>query len=220
MRKCSPEQFSSLRFVLAGAEKLREPLARAFEEKYHLKLLEGYGTTEMAPVVSVNTPDFAGGSIRQTGFKAGTVGHPVPGVAAKVVDFDTDEALPPNQEGMLLLKGPNCMMGYLGQPEKTKEVLRGGWYVTGDVALLDDDGFIRITDRLSRFSKIGGEMVPHIKIEEVVTELLQGKDCAVTALPDERKGERLVVFLYRSGSCTGRALESTVAVRTAEALYS
>ena len=86
------------------------------------------------------------------------------------------------------------MMGYLGQPEKTKEVLRGGWYVTGDVALLDDDGFIRITDRLSRFSKIGGEMVPHIKIEEVVTELLQGKDCAVTALPDERKGERLVVF--------------------------
>ena len=194
LRKCSPEQFSSLRFVLAGAEKLREPLARAFEEKYHLKLLEGYGTTEMAPVVSVNTPDFAGGSIRQTGFKAGTVGHPVPGVAAKVVDFDTDEALPPNQEGMLLLKGPNCMMGYLGQPEKTKEVLRGGWYVTGDVALLDDDGFIRITDRLSRFSKIGGEMVPHIKIEEVVTELLQGKDCAVTALPDERKGERLVVF--------------------------
>ena len=194
LRKCSPEQFSSLRFPLAGAEKLQEPLARAFEKKFNLRLLEGYGTTEMAPVVSVNVPDVAWGRLRQTGSKAGTVGHPVPGVAAKVLDLDTDEVLPPNQEGMLLVKGPNRMMGYLGQPEKTKEALRDGWYVTGDVALLDDDGFIRITGRLSRFSKIGGEMVPHIKIEEVVTQLLAGKPCAVTALPDERRGERLVVF--------------------------
>ena len=194
LRKCPPEQVSSLRFPMVGAEKLQEPLARAFEEKYNLSLLEGYGATEMGPVVSVNVPDVEWGRLHQTGSKAGTVGHPLPGVAAKVLHLETGEELPPGNEGMLLVKGPNRMMGYLGRPQETKEVLRDGWYVTGDVALLDDDGFIRISDRLSRFSKIGGEMVPHVKIEESVTQLLAGKPCAVTALPDEQKGERLVVF--------------------------
>lgn len=118
-----------------------------------------------------------------------------------MVDLESGEPVAPNEEGLLLVKGPNCMQGYLGKPDKTREVLADGWYQTGDVARIDDDGFIRITDRLSRFSKIGGEMVPHIKIEETVSELLGTQSCAVTAVADERKGERVVV-LYQHESVT------------------
>jgi acyl-[acyl-carrier-protein]-phospholipid O-acyltransferase/long-chain-fatty-acid--[acyl-carrier-protein] ligase len=194
IRKCSKEEFSSLRFAVVGAEKLRESVAFDFKEKYGLDLMEGYGCTEMSPVVSVNVPDFSEGREKQKGSKPGTVGHPVPGVAAKIVNPETGEILPSNQEGLLLLKGPNRMLGYLNQPEKTKETLRDGWYVTGDIALVDEDGFIRITDRLSRFSKIGGEMVPHIKIEEAINQLLAEHTCVVVSLPDDQKGEKLVVL--------------------------
>ena len=97
---------------------------------------------------------------------------------------------------MLLVKGPNVMKGYLGKPEKTAEVLRDGWYTTGDIAMLEEDGFLTITDRLSRFSKIGGEMVPHIRIEEKLHELAESTEqvFAVTAVPDDKKGERIVVI--------------------------
>ena len=195
LRKCSPEEFASLRLAIVGAEKLPEPLAKAFREKFHLDLLEGYGCTEMAPVITANSPDVAEGVVRQIGHKPGTAGRPLPGIAVKVVDWETGQPLGRNQEGMLLVQGPNQMMGYLGQPEKTAEVLRDGWYVTGDIASLDEDGFIRIADRLARFSKIGGEMVPHGKIEEVLLPMGEGDaSCAVTTIPDEQKGERLVVF--------------------------
>jgi acyl-[acyl-carrier-protein]-phospholipid O-acyltransferase/long-chain-fatty-acid--[acyl-carrier-protein] ligase len=188
------EEFASLRLVLVGAEKLRGTLAKAFEEKYGVALLEGYGATETAPVIAANRPDFVAPGFRQLGTKSGTVGQPVPGVAVKVVDLDTEAPLPYGQEGMLLVKGPNVMQGYLGQPQKTAEALRDGWYVTGDVGLMDDDGFIHITDRLSRFSKIGGEMVPHIRIEQIAADMIIGGSCALTAVPDERKGEQLVLF--------------------------
>jgi acyl-[acyl-carrier-protein]-phospholipid O-acyltransferase/long-chain-fatty-acid--[acyl-carrier-protein] ligase len=194
LRKVTKEQFATLRFAVVGAEKLREPLAREFKEKYGLDLLEGYGSTEMAPVVSINTPDYPEERNFQRGLKPGTVGHPLPGVSAKVVDPDSGAALGYGQEGLLLVKGPNRMAGYLGQPERTAEVLRDGWYVTGDLARIDEDGFITITDRLSRFSKIGGEMVPHGKIEEVLAPMLGEHAGAVTALPDEQKGERLVIL--------------------------
>ena len=200
-RQCTPEQFASLRHVIVGAEKLRDYLSEQFREKFGIELLEGYGCTEMAPVVAVNTPGFETRHYRQPGHKEGTVGHPLPAVAAKVVDLESGEPIAPNEEGLLLVKGPNCMQGYLGSPDKTREVLAGGWYKTGDVAQIDDDGFIRITDRLSRFSKIGGEMVPHVKIEETVSELLGTQSCAVTAVADERKGERIVV-LYQHESVT------------------
>jgi acyl-[acyl-carrier-protein]-phospholipid O-acyltransferase/long-chain-fatty-acid--[acyl-carrier-protein] ligase len=131
---------------------------------------------------------------RNIGLKPGTVGHPLPGVAAKVVDPATEETMPAGTEGLLLVKGPNRMLGYIGQPEKNAEVFRGDWYVTGDVASIDDDGFIMITDRLSRFSKIGGEMVPHVKLEETINEIIGDHGCAVSAVPDEQKGERLVAF--------------------------
>ncbi len=194
LRKCTAEEFSSLRIAIVGAEKLREPIAKDFREKYGLDLLEGYGCTELSPVVSVNIPDFEEGTYRQTGLKPGTAGHPIPGIAVKVVDPDTGDPRSYGEEGLLLVKGPNQMVGYLGQPEQTAEVLRDGWYVTGDIAAIDEDGFIRITDRLSRFSKIGGEMVPHIKVEEVINRILGDQGCVVTAIPDEQKGERLVVL--------------------------
>jgi acyl-[acyl-carrier-protein]-phospholipid O-acyltransferase/long-chain-fatty-acid--[acyl-carrier-protein] ligase len=196
LRKCSREEFASLRFVLVGAEKLREQTTCEFQEKFGLGLLEGYGCTEMAPVVSVNTADFHEGSEKQVGSKPGTAGHPLPGIAVKVVDAQTGAPLPPNAEGLLLVKGPNRMLGYLNNPELTNSVLCDGWYVTGDIASLDDEGFIRITDRLSRFSKIGGEMVPHIKVEEKLHELANATEqtFVVTGLPDEKKGERLVVL--------------------------
>ena len=156
LRRCSAEEFATLRFALAGAEKLREQIAKGFKDKFGLELLEGYGCTELAPVVSANVPDVSLGVERQIGNKPGTVGHPIPGVAVKVVDPDTERSLPLGQEGLLLVKGPNVMLGYLGQPELTAQAMRDGWYVTGDIAAVDEDGFIKITDRLSRFSKIGG----------------------------------------------------------------
>jgi acyl-[acyl-carrier-protein]-phospholipid O-acyltransferase/long-chain-fatty-acid--[acyl-carrier-protein] ligase len=193
-RKCTREQFASLRYIVVGAEKLREPLRQEFRETFGKELLEGYGCTELSPVVAINTPDVRDGRELQTGGKIGTVGLPIPGVSARVVDLDSRQPLPLGQEGLLEIRGPNVMLGYLNQPERTAEALHDGWYTTGDIAAIDEDGFIKITDRLARFSKIGGEMVPHLKVEEVISELTGGAPCAVTGLPDERKGERLAVL--------------------------
>ena len=197
--KCSREEFASLRFVLVGAEKLREPVAAAFREKFGLDLLEGYGCTEMSPVVAVNAPNFDAGKDSQTGKKPGTVGHPMPGVAAKIVDPVTFEPLAPNNAGLLMVKGSNRMIGYLNQPRETAEACRNGWYTTGDIAVIDDEGFIRIVDRLTRFSKIAGEMVPHVKIEEAIAAVIGDSPCAVAAVADEVRGERLVALYVRPG---------------------
>ena len=205
LRKCSSEEFASLRYAIAGAEKLRPALAQAFKDKYGIDLLEGYGCTEMAPVVSVNVADVEQTEPRQVGFKPGTVGHPLPGVVAKVIDQETGGPLPYGQEGLLLVKGPNRMLGYLGQSEKTTEALRDEWYVTGDIASLDEDGFLHVTDRLARFSKIGGEMAPHLKIEEALSHILGEAHCLVTSAPDEQKGERLVV-LHTHSALTAETL--------------
>jgi acyl-[acyl-carrier-protein]-phospholipid O-acyltransferase/long-chain-fatty-acid--[acyl-carrier-protein] ligase len=197
MRQCPAEAFTSLRYAIVGAEKLRPTLAEAFQQKFGITLLEGYGCTEMAPVVAVNIPDVDQSGQRQIGHKPGTVGHPVPGVAARVVHPETWQALSCGTEGLLLVKGPNRMLGYLQQPEKTAEVLRDGWYVTGDIAAIDDAGFIRLTDRLSRFSKIGGEMVPHGKVEDAINSILGEHACVVTAVPEAQKGECLIVLHTR-----------------------
>jgi acyl-[acyl-carrier-protein]-phospholipid O-acyltransferase/long-chain-fatty-acid--[acyl-carrier-protein] ligase len=198
VRRCTRAQFAHLRYAIVGAEKLREQVATAFEAAFGLPLLEGYGCTEMSPVVSVNRPDVAAEGGQQVGRKFGSVGHPIPGVSAKVVDQDTGEGPLIGRDGLLLVKGPNLMAGYLGQPERTAEVLRDGWYVTGDIARIDEDGFIFITDRLSRFSKIGGEMVPHLKIEDAINAILGEACAAVTAVPDAAKGERLVAFYAKA----------------------
>jgi len=196
MRRCTPESFGSLQYVLVGAEKLPERVAVAFEDQFGIRPLEGYGCTECSPVVTVNGKDYRAPGFRQVAARRGKIGHPLPGVSVKVVDIDTGKPVAPGISGMLLVKGPNVMRGYLGRPEKTAEVLHDGWYTTGDVGLIEEDGFVTITDRLSRFSKIGGEMVPHIRIEERLHELADVTEqvFAVTAVPDEKKGERIIVI--------------------------
>ncbi len=196
MRGCSPEDFGSLRVVMTAAEKLPERLATAFEEQFGIRPLEGYGCTECSPAVAVNTHDFRAAGFRQIGAKRGKIGHPLPGMSVRIVDPQTSAPLPLGQPGLLLVRGPNVMQGYLGRPETTAEVLHDGWYVTGDIAAIDEDGFLQITDRLSRFSKIGGEMVPHLKIEEKLHELagVTEQTFVVAGVPDEKKGERLVVL--------------------------
>jgi acyl-[acyl-carrier-protein]-phospholipid O-acyltransferase/long-chain-fatty-acid--[acyl-carrier-protein] ligase len=196
LRTVEPEQFGSLQYVVTGAEKLPERLAQAFEDRFGIRPLEGYGCTECSPVVAVNTHEFRAAGFRQVGAKRGKIGHPVPGVSVKIEAPETFAPVPLGQPGMLLVKGPNIMKGYLGQPDKTAAVIRDGWYVTGDIAALDEEGFLQITDRASRFSKIGGEMVPHIKVEEKLHELAGATEhtFSVTGVPDEKKGERLVVL--------------------------
>ena len=196
LRRCTPEQFGSLRLVLTGAEKLSDRLAQAFEDRFGIRPLEGYGTTECSPVIAVSGPGYRAPGFYQRGARRGHVGLPLPGLSVRIVDPDSLEPLPPGTPGMLLVRGPNVMRGYLGREDLTAAVMRNGWYITGDIAVIDEDGFLQITDRLSRFSKIGGEMVPHGRVEEVLHEAA-GVDTlvfAVTGIPDERKGERLAVL--------------------------
>ncbi len=199
MRGVPSEDFGGLQLVIVGAEKLSERLADAFEQFFGIRPLEGYGTTECAPAVAVNIMDFRAAGFHQIGGKRGKIGRVLPGMMARLTDPEhpwSDKTVPAGEPGMLLVRGPNVMLGYLGLAEKTADVLRHGWYCTGDVATLDEDGFLQITGRLSRFSKIGGEMVPHLKIEEKLQELAGAAETmfVVASVPDEKKGERLVVL--------------------------
>jgi acyl-[acyl-carrier-protein]-phospholipid O-acyltransferase / long-chain-fatty-acid--[acyl-carrier-protein] ligase len=199
LRRCEPEDFHAVQVLFTGAEKLPLELAEAFEKKFNIRPIEGYGCTELSPIASANIPPGRGTKGQFEGVKEGTIGRPLPGIAAKVVDLDSGADIGPNRPGMLLFTGPNVMQGYLGRPDLTKEVLRDGWYVTGDVAEIDEEGFIKITGRISRFSKLAGEMVPHLRIEETLNRMLKLEDAeeiqlAVTAVPDPKKGEKLVVL--------------------------
>lgn len=198
VRKCEPEDFARMDVIITGAERLPRDLADAFEARFGCRPVEGYGTTELAPVVSTNIPAKRMRAEIFTGRKEGTVGQPMPGISAKIVDLDTGEDLEPGKSGMLLVTGPNVMQGYWDLPQQTAEVIRGRWYVTGDVAEMDSEGFIRITGRVSRFSKLAGEMVPHMRVEEAITAALKiDQDdlrLVVTSVSDVRKGERLIVL--------------------------
>jgi acyl-[acyl-carrier-protein]-phospholipid O-acyltransferase/long-chain-fatty-acid--[acyl-carrier-protein] ligase len=198
LRRCEPEDFAALDVIFAGAEKLTTELADAFEKRFGVRPVEGYGATELSPVVAGNCPPSRAASQDRAGVKEGTVGRPLPGVVVKVVDLETGADLGPNCPGMLWVSGPSVMKGYYGQPELTAEVLHDGWYVTGDVAAIDEEGFIQITGRISRFSKLAGEMVPHVRVEEAIRQILGLNEdelrIVVTAVPDPKKGERLVVL--------------------------
>lgn len=198
MRRLDREQLSTLNVVVAGAEQLPVPLSEAFEKKFGVRPVEGYGCTELSPLVAVNIPASRALDTSRPIAREGTVGRPIPGVSAKIVHPESGESLGVDEPGLLWITGPNVMKGYLNQPELTAKVVRDGWYNTGDIAIVDADGFIRITGRQSRFSKVGGEMVPHIKIEELLQKVIgAGEDelkVAVTAVPDARRGERVVVL--------------------------
>jgi acyl-[acyl-carrier-protein]-phospholipid O-acyltransferase/long-chain-fatty-acid--[acyl-carrier-protein] ligase len=201
LRRCQPDEFASLRLLICGAEKLPQALAQEFQEKCGVLPLEGYGCTELAPVASTNIPDRVIDGVRYVLNKPGSIGQPIPGVAMKVVNpEDYTQELPPGKEGLLLVHGANVMKGYLGRDDLTqKVVLDGPWYVTGDMARIDEDGFVFLTGRLSRFAKVGGEMVPLEKVEEELQALVGSCErvLVVTCVPDEMRGERLVV-LYTS----------------------
>jgi acyl-[acyl-carrier-protein]-phospholipid O-acyltransferase/long-chain-fatty-acid--[acyl-carrier-protein] ligase len=198
IRRCEPEELKTLQVVVTGAEKLPPDVATAFQEKFGVEPVEGFGATETTPLVSVNVPPSRQRGDWHLEAKRGTVGMPVSGVSVRIMSLETGEPLPAGQTGMVHVKGPNIMQGYLNRPDLTAEVLQDGWYITGDLGLIDEDGFLKITGRQSRFSKIGGEMVPHIQIEEAINQLVGATDdemkAAVTAIADERKGERLVVL--------------------------
>jgi acyl-[acyl-carrier-protein]-phospholipid O-acyltransferase/long-chain-fatty-acid--[acyl-carrier-protein] ligase len=194
MRKADGNDFQLLERVITGGEKLRTDLAEAFEEKFGIPPLQGYGCTELSPVAMLSL---------QNGHRTDSVGQPLPGVAVRMVDPQTGAPVPANQEGLMLVKGPNVMQGYLGQPRKTFEVITDGWYNTGDIARMDGDGFVYITDRLSRFSKIGGEMVPHAVVEEKLQQASGTREpcVAVLGIQDRQKGEQLAVcFTEQAGN--------------------
>jgi acyl-[acyl-carrier-protein]-phospholipid O-acyltransferase/long-chain-fatty-acid--[acyl-carrier-protein] ligase len=198
LRRCEKEDFATLDVVVTGAEKLPPDVQAAFKEKFGVDVVEGYGSTETTPLVSVNIPPSRSKSEWHVDNKPGTVGRPVAGVAARVRSLETGEILVTNAPGMLEVSGPNIMAGYWGRQDLTDEVIKDGWYITGDIGTIDEDGFIKITGRQSRFSKLGGEMVPHIQIEEELNKLLGASDdamkCCVTAVSHPKKGERLIVL--------------------------
>ncbi len=199
LKRAEADDFRGLRLLVCGAEKLPQTISHDFNEKFGVLPYEGYGCTELSPVVSSNVPDRGTYGVTQVGNKPGTIGQPLPGIAAKIVDPETFEELPSDQDGLLLVTGGNVMVGYLGKPEKTVEVIRDGWYITGDIGRVDDDGFLTLTGRLTRFAKIGGEMVPLEKIEDElhVAAATEDRIFGVTAVPDTARGERMVV-LYLS----------------------
>jgi acyl-[acyl-carrier-protein]-phospholipid O-acyltransferase/long-chain-fatty-acid--[acyl-carrier-protein] ligase len=202
LRKAEPHQLRSLRLVITGAEKLPLDLAKAFEERFNQRVFEGYGLTETSPVVSVNLPEPQAtqpGEAVQPSSRLGSAGKMAPGIAAEIREPETDRKLSLHETGMLWLRGVNIFEGYLHDEKRTAEVLRDGWFKTGDIGRFDEDGFLYIEGRLSRFSKIGGEMVPHEAIEQRIVDLLgfSGKDerlIAVMGVADEAKGEALVLL--------------------------
>lgn len=199
--------FDSIRLTVAGAEKLKKEVRESYTMKFNKPIYEGYGATETTPVASVNLPDEFDATFWQIhrANKEGSVGMPLPGTAVRIVDYDTLEELPVGEHGLILIGGHQIMVGYLNNEAKTNEVivdLHGiRWYKSGDKGYLDSDGFLHITDRYSRFVKIGGEMISLSSVEEEIAKVFKLKDisnevkfCAV-GLEDNKKGEKIVLLI-------------------------
>lgn len=198
LRHASKDDMKSLRKVIAGAEKTPEGFHGHWNGTFGENTYsEGYGLTETSPVVGVNLPQRDFGFF-STGSRAGSIGKIFPGMSARILDPSTLEPLPFGHQGLLSMRGANVFAGYLANPEATAATLRDGWIVTGDLARLDRDGFLYVDGRLSRFSKIGGEMVPHATVEAALSKALglnglEAPALAVSARMDEDKGEALVL---------------------------
>jgi acyl-[acyl-carrier-protein]-phospholipid O-acyltransferase/long-chain-fatty-acid--[acyl-carrier-protein] ligase len=189
LRQSEVGDFSSLRVAVAGADKTPDSLRAGFIEKHNLELCEGYGTTETSPVVSTNLPNAN---------KPGSVGRVLPSARVKIVDINSGETLAPGNEGKILVKGDLVMKGYFDDVEETSLRIKDGWYETGDMGLLDEEGYLWHSGRLKRFVKVGGEMVSLVRVETVLQSLLpDGDDCCVVEVPDSLKGARIVVALTR-----------------------
>jgi acyl-[acyl-carrier-protein]-phospholipid O-acyltransferase/long-chain-fatty-acid--[acyl-carrier-protein] ligase len=203
LRKAKPEQMKPLKMIVTGAEKLPVDLIADFEAKFGIKICEGFGMTEGSPVIACNLPDSEPSKVNPAGVlgrRVGSVGRMVPGVAIRIRDPETNEDRTLFEPGMLWLRGANLFEGYLNDEKRTTDVLHDGWYKTGDVARLDEDGFLFIEGRLSRFSKIAGEMIPHLTVEQRIHEAWpemkdgEGHGVVVLGVPDDKKGEALVLL--------------------------
>jgi len=196
VRKIKPEQFQHLRYTFTGAEKLQPRVAQMFEKRFGVQPLEGYGATELSPVCALSLPNVTIDNLEEAGNREDRLGRALPGMAMKIVHLETKVTLAPGEEGLIYVKGPNVMRGYLNKEELTASVLHDGWYDTGDIGLMDPDGFFAITGRLSRFSKLGGEMISHGAVEEALQAVfgLDSDALVVVAIEDDRKGEKLCVL--------------------------
>lgn len=206
MKRVDPAQLASLKLVVTGAEKLPQNLAEAFEDKFKIRPQEGYGLTETSPATNVNLPTLQAesGVTVLPSSRNGSVGQMLPGLAVKLTDAATGKELPLDQQGVIWFKGVNVFNGYLDQPKKTAEVIVDGWFRTGDVGRVDEDGFLYIEGRLSRFSKIAGEMVPHETVEAAIAKVLgldgeSERKIAVVGVPDEQKGEAILLLSTIAG---------------------
>ena len=197
IQRLEKKQFVNVRRVLLGAEKLPQDLSDTIMSILNIKTIEGYGCTELSPVVSLNVDHslIKGNGKEVDGMRTGSVGRPIPGTASKTVDPETGKDLAAGETGLLAFKGPNVMKGYLHNEKATAEAIVDGWYITGDIGRIDEDGFIFITDRLARFAKIGGDMVPMKGVEDAIRSIceLPPNSVAVVKLPDKTRGERVVV---------------------------
>jgi acyl-[acyl-carrier-protein]-phospholipid O-acyltransferase/long-chain-fatty-acid--[acyl-carrier-protein] ligase len=203
LRRSAKEDYETVHTIICGAEKMPTDLIDAWDAKFGIRPAEGYGTTELSPVVSTNVPKSRKADYQQW-LREGTIGRPLRNLQVRIVQPETGEVLPADMPGMLQVKGPTVMKGYYKDPVKTAEVLKDNWYSTGDIATLDKDGFVKIVGRQSRISKIGGEMVPHILVEDEILKIIGTKQTgendsgellvAVSAVPEERKGERLIIL--------------------------
>jgi acyl-[acyl-carrier-protein]-phospholipid O-acyltransferase/long-chain-fatty-acid--[acyl-carrier-protein] ligase len=184
LQKSEPGDFESLRLMVAGADKCPDALREGYLKKHNVTLLEGYGATETSPVISTNTLEYN---------RPGSIGKVIPGVKVRIENLDTGEDCKTGEVGKILVKGDLVMKGYLNDPELTADVLQDGWYNTGDMGYLDEDGYLWHSGRFKRFVKIGGEMVSLVKVENTMEQYLpEGVKCCIVEIPDEVKGSTIV----------------------------
>lgn len=205
LRGVNREQLASIKLCVTGAEKLPRTVAEAFEERFGITVLEGYGLTETSPVSNVNLPDpvplgtSESGHVWLASQRQGSVGQMLHGLAVRIAHPETDAPQSLHQSGMIWFKGANIFEGYLNDPKRTDSVLKDGWFRTGDIGRVDLDGFLYIEGRVSRFSKIAGEMVPHETVEEALVKAMgleneASRKIAVVGVPDAEKGEALILL--------------------------
>lgn len=187
LRKSKPGDFDSVKLCIAGADKVTPHLYDGFLKKHNVRILEGYGTTETSPVISVNTNE---------DFRLGSIGKLIPGVKVKIIDTETDKELPAGETGKIMVKGENVMQGYYDDPEETSYRIHNHWYDTGDMGCLDKDGYLWHKGRLKRFVKIGGEMVSLVEVESYLERILpEDALCCVVDVPNPKKGADIVAAI-------------------------
>lgn len=184
VRQSKPGDFASIKLAVSGADKCPEHLRRLYHEKHGIDIVEGYGTTETSPVISANPRDRN---------KPGSIGVPIPGTEVRIQHLDSGEDCATGETGKILVRGGGVMQGYLNDTEETSLRIKAGWYDTGDLGYLDEDGFLWHKGRLKRFVKIGGEMVSLVMVEETLNELTPAEvECCAVELPDAKRGSKIV----------------------------